>query len=645
MNSEIELTMKESRRSRRMGSSRNQKEHFTKVYTEGKCLTKIDSEDSDDSLDNYVLKHLQNTTNKVIPCITEEPISYRRSLISRSQLELQGTQVDARVISDKENDNDSLNEYIEEYTKVVMNEVIELMMQESRLSISMKIWSKQEENCTQVRTEKKSLERKESGIGNKNSVDYISSGNNLTKNITLQTITEEYTDKPISCRRSRNSKRHLKFTRVNAKSNPFISSDSRDVYENLNEYIEEYVKVVMQEEMELKTKGQKRTRRRRGRKQEERCTLEDENVKCLERNEHGDASQMNNAEVGIKLDSCSERSESCRIVSKRSEAEENAPSEYGGDSAPDHRHTDNIRSNTDTLVTNTKSGITITVKHITTRRSSSGTSASDSKHSLYYSIPPAFSRTLIPSSYRCKSIDHYTVPISNGRHSDCTTTTKRNRKSFNNDDNINKARARKLKLKVKNDINGDDDTSKIFAIDIGISTDQIKQPGNKNKGNKANEIIKTTNINSIGKRDGNQSSFNFTTFLKTKIKKILKLGNTKKDELKINLHKRTPSIDILGEKILKQTRKKIREEESRSSRKLNLVRKKMKCYSGTESFKTKTKKIENYNRKLDKIYDGKPPLFTSKHLQQIYEGAKTEKTYAVGILHKVKFAMTNIGLL
>ena len=70
----------------------------------------------------------------------------------------------------------------------------------------------------------------------------------------------------------------------------------------------------------------------------------------------------------------------------------------------------------------------------------------------------------------------------------------------------------------------------------------------------------------------------------------------------------------------------------------------MKCYSGTESVKTKTKKIDNYNRKLDKIYNGKPPLFTSKRLQKIYEGAKTETKYAVGILHKVKFAMTNIGL-
>ena len=63
----------------------------------------------------------------------------------------------------------------------------------------------------------------------------------------------------------------------------------------------------------------------------------------------------------------------------------------------------------------------------------------------------------------------------------------------------------------------------------------------------------------------------------------------------------------------------------------------MKCYSGTESVKTKTKKIDNYNRKLDNIYDEKPPLFTSKWLQKIYEGAKTETKYAVGILHKVTF--------
>ena len=213
MNSEIELTMKESRRSRRMGSSRNQKEHCMKVYTEGKNLTKTYSEDSDDSIENYVLKHLQNTTNK-------ESIYCRRSLISRSQLELQGTQVDARVntreISDKENDNDSLNEYIEAYTKVVMNEVIELITKESRLSISMKSWSTQEEHCTRVHSEEKSLERKESGNGNKNPVDYISTRQNLTKNIALQTIIEEHTDKPISCRRSRNSRRHrdIKFTRV-----------------------------------------------------------------------------------------------------------------------------------------------------------------------------------------------------------------------------------------------------------------------------------------------------------------------------------------------------------------------------------------------------------------------------------------------
>ena len=632
MNSEIELLMKESRRSRRMRSSRNQKEHCTNVYTEGNSLTKTYSEDSDDSIENYVLNHLQNTT-------TAEPIYCRRSLISRSQLELQCTQVDVRVItreiSDEENDNDSLNEYIEAYTNVVMNEVIELITQESRLSISMKSWSTQEDYCTRVHSEEKSLERKESGNGNKNPVDYISTRHNLTKNIALQTITEENTNKPISCRRSRNSKRHrdIKFTRVNAPLNPFISSQSGDVYENLNEYIEECVKVILKEEMELKTKGQRRTLRRRGRKQQERC---------LETNDHGNANRMNNAEVGIKLSSCSERSESCRIVSKRSEAEENAHGEYGRDSAPEHRHTDNIRSNTDTLVTNTKAGITITAKHITTRHSSSfsGTGNSDSKHSLYYSTPPAFSRTLIPYSYRCKSIDNYTVPIyiSNSRHSDCTNRNKRNTKR------INTPRARKLKLKVKNDINSDDYTFKILStIDIGISTDQIKQPGNKNKGNKSNEIIKTTNINCISKRNEKQSSFNLT-FLKTKIKKILKLGKTKKDESKINVHKITPSIDILGEQILNQTRKKILEDESRSRRKLNLVRNKMKCYSGTESVKTKTKKIDKYNRKLDNIYDGKPPLFTSKRLQKIYEGAKKETKYAVGILHKVKFAKTNIGL-
>ena len=300
---------------------------------------------------------------------------------------------------------------------------------------------------------------------------------------------------------------------MNATLNPFISSDSGDVYENLNKYIEECVKVVLKEEMELKTKGQRRTRRRRGMKQEERCTLEDENVKCLETNEHGIANQMNNSEVGIQLNSCSERSESFRIVLKRSDSEENAHGKYGGDSAPEHRNTYNIPSNTDMLVTKTKAGITLTAKHITTRRSSSfsGTGNSYSKHSLYYSTPPAFSRTLIPSSYRCKSIDNYTVPISNSRHSDCTNRTKRNTKI------INTPRARKLKLKVKNDINSDDNTSKICTIDIGISTYQIKLPGNKNKGNKANEIIKTTNINSIGKRDEKQSYFNPTTFLKTKI--------------------------------------------------------------------------------------------------------------------------------
>ena len=61
-------------------------------------------------------------------------------------------------------------------------------------------------------------------------------------------------------------------------------------------------------------------------------------------------------------------------------------------------------------------------------RNVSRTTKSDSKQSLYYCTPPAFRRTLIPYSYRCKIIDHYTVPISanisNSRHSDYTTRTK-----------------------------------------------------------------------------------------------------------------------------------------------------------------------------------------------------------------------------
>ena len=46
MDSEIELKMKESRRSRRIGSSRKQEEHCTQVYTEEKSLARNVSENS-----------------------------------------------------------------------------------------------------------------------------------------------------------------------------------------------------------------------------------------------------------------------------------------------------------------------------------------------------------------------------------------------------------------------------------------------------------------------------------------------------------------------------------------------------------------------------------------------------------------------
>ena len=91
----------------------------------------------------------------------------------------------------------------------------------------------------------------------------------------------------------------------------------------------------------------------------------------------------------------------------------------------------------------------------------------------------------------------------------------------------------------------------------------------------------------------------------TKFTKILPLRNSKQGEIHINsLHKRTPSIDTIGERKLNQ----IKIEESRSNRKLSLVRKKMECYSSTENDKIKKIKIEKYNRKINNIYDGNQPM-------------------------------------
>ena len=439
-----------------------------------------------------------------------------------------------------------------------MNIEIEHAMKESMRS--RRIGSRMKQDEQKVYNEEKSLARSESGDCNGSLVNYASTHLQLVMKRDLQCRTEEPLVESIACRRSRRSRRqrYEESTLVGAKLNTCEIGETGDENGRLNEYIEEYAQVVMREEMILNTKGQMRTRRWRMRSQLEHCTIEDGKVKCLDRSECGDMILKNKA--GVKLTTCSDRSDSSKIVSKQSASEENSHSEY---KRVEPRHPDNTKSNTDMLVTHTKSGIKTTTKHSVKRlsRSFSRATPTGSKQSLYYCKPPPFRRTLTPCSYRCKSIHHYKVPTSgpkaDSRNSDCSTSTTLNIQRINNNNNI---------------------------------------------------------------------------------KKLI-------DEIKINyLHKRTSSIDTLSEQILTQTRKNIREEESRSRRKLSLVRKKMQCYKGTESEKMKKKKIDKYNRKIGKMYDGKPQLFTSRRLTKIYEGGKSEAICAVGIIHNIKYAITNIGL-
>ena len=93
--------------------------------------------------------------------------------------------------------------------------------------------------------------------------------------------------------------------------------------------------------------------------------------------------------------------------------------------------------------------------------------------------------------------------------------------------------------------------------------------------------------------------------------KILLLRNSKQGEIHTNyLHKITPSINTIGERKLMQ----IKIEENRLNRKLSQVRKKMKCYRITDNDKIKKKKLEKYNRKRGKNYDGNH-LMKKEHIR------------------------------
>ena len=129
-----------------------------------------------------------------------------------------------------------------------------------------------------------------------------------------------------------------------------------------------------------------------------------------------------------------------------------------------------------------------------------------------------------------------------------------------------------------------------------------------------------------------------STILKVlkKITKILPLRNSKQGEIHTNyLHKRTPSIDTIGERKLMQ----IKIEENRSNRKLSLVRKKIKCYRSTDNDKIKKKKIEKYNLKIDNIYDGNQPMNAE---ESIYKNTSTELN-EIRILDDIKIIYNNVN--
>ena len=129
-----------------------------------------------------------------------------------------------------------------------------------------------------------------------------------------------------------------------------------------------------------------------------------------------------------------------------------------------------------------------------------------------------------------------------------------------------------------------------------------------------------------------------STILKvlTTFTKILPLRNSKHGEIHTNyLHKRTPSIDTIGERKLMQ----IKIEENLPNRKVSLVRKKIKCYRSTDNDKIKKKKLEKYNLKIYYIYDGNQPMNAE---ESIYKNTSTELN-EIRILDDIKIIYNNVN--